>query len=151
MLCRRSAAAPRAWELVDTWIAAERVRHLFVLRSHLLPPALCLELVDLASRADFDVWFIVRGRENGQVPAVADTGHHRWKQASFVERWAGVRRDDRPPSENAGFPEVPGDDFLTFRSSCRDLLDPASFERVDGVFCGALSATAAWLGGWQGR
>jgi hypothetical protein len=141
----------RAWDLVDTWIAAERVRALFVLRAHLLAPALCQELVDLAKRAGLDLWLVGQGGCAGLMPAGADTPHRLWDPASFVERWADIERSEHLPDGHSGFPEVPGDEFVTFRASCRDLLDPASFERVDRVFCEAMATTLTWLRGWQGR
>lgn len=43
-------ARTRAWELVEIWMAAERVRHLFVLRGHLLAAGRWRELLEPARR-----------------------------------------------------------------------------------------------------
>jgi hypothetical protein len=43
------------------------------------------------------------------------------------------------------FPAVPADDFTVFRSSCRRLLDPASFALVDQLYCASMDQTNTWL------
>lgn len=128
----------RAWELVETWFEAEQVRHLFVLRSARVDPALLRRLTDLSCRQGAEVWHI---------GATTGPGHlgRRWSTPAVLRHWARALDGDSPAAEEAEFPEVPDEDFLTFRWSCRSVLDPASFEWVDRTYCESMDTTREWL------
>ena len=136
---RFERATKQAWQLVDIWFQAEQVRDLFVLRAARLDPALLRSLTDLAIGHGAAVWHI--GGPGG--------GHRhdvrRWNKATFRHHWMEVVAVAGSTEEGADFPEVPDDDFLTFRWSCRRLLDSQSFERVDRAFCESMDITGEWL------
>jgi hypothetical protein len=140
---RFERAQRRAWELVDVWFQAERIRHLFVLRAHRLAVPLCEMLVDLARRCRVDAWLIF-GPSTGRAHLPEQLPFRRWSQASFLARW-DTTNDGQAKTQSEQFPELPADDFLTFRSACRRVLDTADVERLDGVFCAAMDDTAGWL------
>lgn len=131
-------AGSRAWPLVQVWFQAEEVRHLFVLRAARLGLPLLNKIVDAGGQMGLAVWLI--GAHKGLLGVDAS----RWDTQAFGERWAASVSSSREVDEG-GFPEVPDDDFVTFRSTCRRLLDPLSFERVDRVFCQSMDSTARGL------
>lgn len=141
---RFERARKRAWHLVDVWIEAERIHHLFVLRAHLLARPLCEMLVDLAHRCRFELW-LVSGPSTRRPQLVDHLQLRRWSQVHFLARWETTTRADRMGISARGFPELPADDFLTFRSTCRRLLESGEFQRVDAVYYAAMVETAAWL------
>jgi hypothetical protein len=141
---RFGRAQRRAWELVDVWIQAEGIRHLFMLRAHRLAVPLCEMLVDLARRCRVDAWLIF-GPSTGRAQLPEQLPFRRWSQASFLARWDTTANGGPGKGQSGEFPELPADDFPTFRSACRRVLDAADFERVDGVFCAAMVHTAGWL------
>ena len=141
---RAERARKQAWHLVEVWYEAERIRHLFVLRAHLLAGPLREELIDFGRRRELEIW-LVGALPHGSVPP----GRRRWQRWSadrFLARWEMPLEDDgREGGHDAGFPEVPSDDFFTFRATCRRLLEPEAFDRVDAQFCASMDDTAAWL------
>lgn len=143
-------ARTRAWELVEIWMAAERVRHLFVLRGHLLAAGRWRELLELARRGGIEAWFVFPGRLPAGVESLLATmSCRRWDPCSFAAHWSDVARDSAAEDEEAEFPEVPAEEFYTFRAACRRLLTPANFERVDRTFCESVRRTSAALEPWK--
>lgn len=133
----------RAWDLVDIWIEAEQVRHLFVLRAHLQPARAWGELVSLGQRAGVEIWMVYAADRASRDRPVNKP--QVWTPAAFAAHWIS---DDHNGDENGtdiGFPEVPTDNFPTFRASCRRLLDGPTFERVDRVYRASMDETTAWL------
>ena len=60
-------------------MAAERVRHLFVLRAHLLGAKRWRELLALAHRAGIEVWFFIhKPPPKGVESLLATTSCRRW-------------------------------------------------------------------------
>ncbi len=143
-------AGPRAWALVDVWTCAEQVQHLFVLRAHTLGPKRWQELLDLGRRRKIHLWFIVHPGVPARTHAcLANVSYRRWDPASFSARWRDIPAADDVVSAAVDLPEVPAEDFVTFRSACRRLLDAAAFERVDRVFCDSMDRTAVDLEPWR--
>jgi hypothetical protein len=139
--------ARRGWELVELWTAAEGTRDLLVLRAHLLHPSQWDRLIRLADRCRAALWLIVheprvRARHAGVLQA---RPHHRQlTMDEFATRWhAPTVVAAQPPADE--FPEVPSADFPTFRAACRQLLDTASFQRVDQLYNQTLRAAREWV------
>jgi hypothetical protein len=148
--CER--AGPRAWSLVNVWIAAERVRHLFVLRAHLLGPNRWQELLELGRRRTVEMWFVVHPSVSARIHECLSTTSYRcWDPASFAALWSNSPANKDRPITGADFAEVPVEDFVTFRSACRRLLNPATFERVDRVFCESMDRTELAVQPWRFR
>ncbi len=135
---RFERATRRAWELVEIWFQAEAVRHLFVLRSAHVKPALLRNITDMGLQHGAEVWHIGAGGGGGDWP------HSRWNPLTFRARWSGAVAEETNEFD-ADFPEIPDDDFLTFRWSCWRLLDAPRFKRVDRCFCEAMDTTDEWL------
>jgi hypothetical protein len=146
---RAERVRSRAWELVDTWIRAEQVSDLFVLRAQLLPPALWDELADLAGGAHLHLWLVAQGPKARTASTLAGIRAERWAPAVFTRWWSQALPVRDATAETDTFPEVPADGFLTFRSSCRQLIDEVAFGRVDREYCHSMQATARWLEEWS--
>lgn len=145
-------AGPRAWSLVDVWITAEHVRHLFDLRAHLLGPKPWQELLELGPRLNVEMWFVVHPRTPAGIHrCLANTAFRRWDPATFTAHWRDSTADDDATSRGSDFLEIPAEDFVTFRSARRRLLDPAAFGRVDAVFCDSMDRTELALDPWRPR
>ena len=143
---------PRAWPLVELWMAAEEVRHLFVLRGHLLHPDRCRELTALGHRSGINIWLIGPPRSRPQQAPQGRRRPHRWTAETFTAHWANTTSTDEPDLDDAAtFPEVPAEDFPTFRATCRRLLDTAGFEQVDHAYRQSMDDTDLWLRPWDPR
>ena len=140
----------RAWELVEVWMRAEGVRHLFVLRAHLLDARRWHELIGLARAGGMETWFVVGGKAPERVEKhLAATAFRHWHRASFEARWRKREPHADCSPEDVELGTLPADDFFTFRSACRRLLDPVSFERVDAIMRDSTTRTSAAIGPWR--
>ncbi len=142
----------RAWQLVDLWMAAEQVAHLFVLRAHLLHPNRWRDLVALGRRRGIDVWLVGASLDAARRRSLEPTEPHRWSPDGFAEHWGPASTAQyRDSNHETPFPDVPAEDFPTFRAACRHLLDAGSFERVDSVYRQCMDDTDEWLRPWKPR
>lgn len=139
----------RAWDLVNIWIEAEQVRHLFVLRAHLQPARAWGELVSLGRRAGVEIWMVCAADRASRDRPVEKP--QVWSPAAFAAHWLRDKDNGDGDGADDGFPEVPTEDFPTFRASCRRLLDSPAFERVDRVYRASMDETTAWLACRQPR
>lgn len=141
----------RVWELAGLWLRAERPAHLVVMGAHRLPVTRWRELAELTAAAETRLWLVC------QYPSLSAA--HRIAAAELtagdrsvggVVAWpVAVAALPRPFAVRVAFPRVPDVGFAVFRSSCRRLLDPAGFARVDEVFCSTLAAARREARGWS--
>lgn len=136
-------ATSRSWQVARTWLQAEGVRHLFVLRASSLDESSIARLVDATRRCQTELWLIGADLRPYSMA-------RRWRQRTFTERWAEVG-PTMAVTGNGHFPEVPDADFLTFRAACRRALSSGDFELIDRVFCAGMDETTAWLAPQEGR
>lgn len=134
-----------AWELSEVWMVAEDVVDLFVLRAHALPLQLLHALGEMSRRNGIETWLIDSSRDAGA--GVLDRMRAaRWSPTRFRTRWESARNSaDRLPRDQTPYPELPSDGFLTFRATCRRLLVPGDFDRVDALYRESMATTIAWL------
>ena len=142
---------PRAWPLVELWMAAEEVRHLFVLRAHLLHPDRWRELTALGYRRGINIWLIGPPLSRRRGAPQGRRRPHRWTAEAFAAHWANTKTDEPDGDDSTTFPEVPAEDFPTFRAACRRLLDNAGFEQVDHAYRQSMDDTDVWLRPWDPR
>jgi hypothetical protein len=146
---RAERAHRRSWQLARTWLLAERIEHLFVLRANLLSSRHWQALLDLTSACNLRLWLVVhRADPHADQQLLGSTDHQRLSLAAFVHRWQ--QPVEHAPSKAEGipverFPTVPADDFTVFRAACRRLLNPASFALVDQLYCASMDQTNTWL------
>lgn len=123
----------RGWELAGLWLRAEQVRHLVVLRAHLLAPSRWRELAELTAAAGTRLWLVVHqgGLGTGHRAALEETG----AGLAPVRPWrVALSLLPTPPAPPHALPEVPDVEFPLFRTAAQRLLDPAGFARVDAVY-----------------
>lgn len=139
--------ADRLWPRVTTWLLAEDVGELIVLRGHLLPADSVMQLLG-AMRRGMQLTLFVHA---SMVPptlrqAFADADVA--VQCVDVDRYAmGLPSfvDPREPPARTSLPVLPRDDFLFFPSACAEVLDDKVLDRVCEVIAAARRATDRWL------
>ncbi len=138
------------WSFAIAWAKAMEVKHIVVVRAHLLQPNMVDELVDLAVQLSARIIFVAQPTEC-----------NRELNAGFRRRCHMRNDPDRalvdllPPTElhrtpaestnqSITFPDLPAVDFTTFRAVCRDQLEPMVFHQVDEQYrAGATRAVSA--------
>lgn len=141
------------WLRAQLWLEVSGVKDLFVTRAHLLPPWMLGELALLAIRADTRLWLVAQVSELNQSrnKFFATWPFERLRWSDFATRWAPptTPQKARPKTQRRSradlLPDVPIDDFTTFRASCRDLLSDEAFAAVDAEFLAGLDASCAYL------
>jgi hypothetical protein len=149
-------AQRRSWPLVRIWLDAEPIRHLFVLRAHMLTGRQWQALINLGHPGDLNLWLIIhQPRLHADQERILDrTVHRHITLDAFLHRWNDPEGPSHPSAQTAPgteFPAVPADDFPVFRATCRRRLDTASFALVDQVYCASMDQTSDWLTQQLGR
>ncbi|MGI8803155.1 MAG: hypothetical protein ACR2KV_13455 [Solirubrobacteraceae bacterium] len=140
----------------EIWLHAEQIHDLFVLRAHLLDDETLYELLDTCDQAVVTPWLIIAGDEPpaammallkqvlvDPIGGTRDATYVRsFKQAAADEQLQPVRRT---PPRHATWPELPDDEFWTFRSACDELLGDADFARVDAELLTGRMAGLEWI------
>lgn len=139
--------ADRLWERVTTWLLAENIAELIVIRAHLLPPDTVRQLVRAAAQAVHLTLFM----HASDVPAtlgeaLTDVIVHQVELDRYARRIPASTVTHAPTSLEP-LPVLPRDDFLFFQQACADVLAADAFERVWEVIAAARSATDRWLSG----
>lgn len=125
------------WPAVGLWLEAERVRHLLILRSHLLTPDLSNRLIWLAEALHIDLWLI------------AGTGHppdginpRACRVSTFEEQQTINPAPTRPPTPSSrSWPSLPDEEYFSFRVAAHVLLDEHDHRRIDAeLFVGRMIA-----------
>lgn len=127
------------WSLVPVWFQANDVADLIVLDTQLLPLDVLRELLELACLIDVHLWLVVSPPLSDELVALLEAWPTRVSsKAAFWTHWSDRRRvdddEDPRPARGERFPSVPATDFPTFRSDCRNVLDPDEFEIVDALY-----------------
>jgi hypothetical protein len=126
----REKQSRRAWVLATVWLQAERTRHVVVVDADRLPPSAWLAMTAFAQTTAAHVWFIASTQPPSPGQSKAAGTPPRVALADFL---AALPVAARPEPVRLEGP-LPGDDFLTFRASCRELLPMERFGVVDRVY-----------------
>jgi len=140
-----------AWPLVETWLRADQVRDVYLLRAHLLDHDAILRLLQSCYAARTATWLILAG---AQPPpgllafledVLYDVGNHGIH--SRVRTFTQTAADEtKPPTRDHAqvvgpWPRLPDDEFWTFRSTSDELLSDPDFQRIDAeLFTGRMIA-----------
>lgn len=140
----------RAWELAIIWLRAEDIKHLVILRAHLLGPQRWSDLIELSTQTDIKVWLVVHGPRprvpDRSVLAQCATPVPRWTWEIGRDDLEAYRELSAPHQlDQASFPLVPDVDFPLFRSAARKILTQKEFEVFDQAYCAAFDAAAEEL------
>ncbi len=148
----------RLWDWARAWTAGEQIQDLIVTRAQNISLREWNYLVELAVFSGARLWLISQGgslRRTQRDMVDKEWPFRRMSAEDFLGQWAGAsRKADAVELEasattplDAGLPELPGDDFTTFRAACRDLLSADDFERVDELLADHRADTHRWLTG----
>lgn len=143
--------AQENWERTAVWLAAHDIRELFVSRAHLLDGARWERLLELAAQCGLSLWLIAQATalSRTQREAVRDWPIQTVAHEDFTRRFSArpsvKRTRRRPVAAGTAFPEVPLEDFTSFRSACAQLLDDEDFAVVETAFWHAHDATRTLL------
>ncbi len=128
------------WEVLHAWLLAHRVHTLVVLDAQWLPPLLVGDLAGLVATCSTDVWLVAHHPvSDAYLEALAGWPHRSTPGTELVKV---VSRSTAPPKvpRAAAFPDVPADNWPTFRHACATTLSTDEFDRVDVRFRAAVSA-----------
>jgi integrase len=146
--------ATEMWQRACLWMEVGGLEDVYVSRAHLLPLWLLEEVARLAFRANARLWLIFQTaaltRPHERFVANWPFTELQWPE--FAKRWSNpipTGRQQNPVDsiepQAERLPEVPLDDFTSFRASCRKLLDPPGFASVDAEFLSTFERTRAYL------
>lgn len=139
--------AEALWPRVTTWLLADNVPQLIVLRAHLLPADSIAQLL-AAMRRRIELTLFVHA---ATVPPAL---HQALVDADVIieqvdlGRHAPATQTSPKPSDRpvqTRLPVLPRDDFLFFLQACAETLDGDAFNRVCDVIAAARRATDQWL------
>ena len=139
--------ADRLWPRVTTWLLADQVGELIVLRAHLLPGESLAQLLAAVQRGTRLTLFVhAAAAPSALQEALDDAG-------AYVEHVDVDRYEaDLPESAHAPqaptrarLPTLPRDEFLYFTQACADILEREDFNRVCDVIAAARRTTDRWL------
>lgn len=134
-------------DLAGLWLAAERIRRLYVLRAHLLDRAAVQQILSIADASGIDTWLVAASSQpthaiSGAIAAaVSDDIDVR----DFPE--LKLKRGPRPPvaAPARPWPPVPEAEFWFFRAQSRSLLSDDDFTRIDAELLTGQLAAQEWI------
>lgn len=141
------------WLRAELWLQVSGVTNVFVSRAHLIPPWMLSELASLAIRAGVELWLICQttALNRGRQEFFASWPFEQMSWDEFVERVPAQAPGEPPtvplprPHPAALLPEVPINDFTSFRAACRQLLSADDFAAVDAEFLIGVEQTKQFL------
>lgn len=140
------------WPLVKVWLAAERIRHVFVLRAHLLADDALEQLLAACDAASAAPWLIVAAPAppNEMIAVLERVLFNPWGESDLQscirsfhqtvneEGVPPLARREQPPQP---WPLLPDNEFWSFRLACDAMLGETDFARVDAeMFVGRMIA-----------
>lgn len=133
------------WRFLRAWVESHRLDRVVIGGIEQLRPKELRNLIDHLAQTPADVWLWT-------VPALSNAHIRDFDQLTtrvewddFVARFPPLPppSTDPEPEAAAAYPQVPVEEFTTFRAACRDLLSPPDFERVDADYRAAYAAASA--------
>ena len=138
----------RLWARVTTWLRADQVREVIVLRAHLLPDESITQLLTAVQRqARLTLLVHAATVPPPMKQALANAGAY--VEHIGLDRYEADLRhwplDPPTPLARSCLPTLPRDEFLYFTQACADGLDGEDFNRVCDIVAAARRATDHWL------
>ena len=124
------------WEVLHAWLLAHRTAHLVLLDAQWLPLALIADLAGLVASCGVNVWLVAHHPvEQPYLDALDKWPHKSEKGGGLVEVLKSSMGNHLTSKVvKAPFPDVPTDNWPTFRFACAQALSPGDFEVVDVAF-----------------
>lgn len=139
------------WSRIHAWLIGGAIRHLIVARVHLIDARRLEPLLDLALACDTELWLVAQHKPLSaeMTGLIGDWPFEELDIAEFQSRWlaaeAPKRRNQNASCSKPRFPRVPLDEFVLFRSSCRELLSNEEFKAVDRTFQETAASVLKWI------
>lgn len=133
------------WRFLRAWVEAHRLYRVVIAGVEQLRPKELRILIDNLDRTPADVWlWTVPALSNTHIRAFTELAtRFEWDDFVTVFPPAPAGDTNAEPAAPAPYPQVPVEEFTTFRAACRDLLPPPDFERVDTDYRAAHAAATA--------
>lgn len=133
------------WRFLRAWVEAHRLERVVIAGVEQLRPKELRILIDNLDQTPADVWLWT-------VPALSNAHIRAFDELATRVEWTDFVASFRPLSPAspdpgapapAPYPQVPVEEFTTFRAACRDLLTRGDFDRVDADYRAAHAAASA--------
>jgi hypothetical protein len=142
--------ADRLWARVTTWLRADQVGELIVLRAHLLPYESIMQLLT-AAQHEARLTLLVHAATAPPPLEHALANAEAYVEHVDIDRYEADLRHWplQPPAPPARprLPTLPRDEFLYFTQACADVLDGEDFNRVCDIVAASRRTTDHWLDG----
>jgi len=141
--------AQRAMDRATVWMAAYHTSDIVISRAHLLSRPYLGRLFEMACALDARLWLVAQtgALRRGFKATLQDWGARTASleelESAIAQTGASNPADPAPAPALSSFPAVPSDEFVTFRTACRDLLSPDEFAVADSAFLHGHQAAAA--------
>jgi hypothetical protein len=140
--------ADHLWARVTTWLRADQVGEVIVLRAHLLPYASITQLLTAVQR-EARLTLLVHAATVPPALRQALADAEAYVEHVDLDRYEEDLRhwplEPPEPSARPRLPTLPRDDFLHFTQACADVLDGEDFNRVCDIVAATRRATDRWL------
>ena len=129
----------RDLEHCTAWLHALDVKDLVLVDAQWLHPTLLATAIEIATSANVDLWLVCQQPvEPSWDTTIAAWPHHAAQQSDLTAKFP--TETDTFDGDGRLFPRVVDAPWVTFRSTCRDLLPEDDFRTVDRRFVEALDA-----------
>lgn len=131
------------WEVLHAWLLAQPIRAVVLLDAQWLRPSLVPDVAGLVATCGIDLWLVAHRPVGEAYEDALNAWPHRPARAADLVRLVrpGTSAPTTPPP--APFPEVPSDNWPTFRHACAQSLSAEDFIVVDTLFRASLRAAEA--------
>jgi hypothetical protein len=144
---QRVAGDRPAWLAVKSWITADDIRRVIVLRAHRLPREGWAELIELWRATGVQLVLVCHATTEHDAARRLPAGIvlRRIERVTQVTRPPrGRRRPGAEPVAVQPLPPVPDTDVVSFRAEAYRRMSPAEFARVDAIYREGMTAACRW-------
>lgn len=150
----RISGGDAVWHALASWLIADQITHLVVLRAHRLRAPQRARLLQLRWLTGVHLVLVWHARPGDLATALdlAGIAHRVSADLTGLLEVLKPRRRHRPwlVTDHGDLPTVPWVDFAEFRSAAAAGLDHPQFRRVDAVYVHSVHAVCRALAGYEG-
>lgn len=126
------------WELLHAWLAAHDITDVVMLDAQWLSRDLLDDLAGLVATCGVNVWLVAHHPASDRyIDDLARWPHRTDNGTALVDVLKTKARLDADPLDTTTFPQIPTDNWPTFRHAARQALTADEFAIVDRVFVDA--------------
>lgn len=133
------------WEVLAAWLLAHGVEHIVLVDAQWLRRSMLEDVIDLAAVTGATLWLVAQYPLEDQYEEAV--GYWPIEPATPMDlaTMLEATRSEVQPATEPDFPEVPSDNFVSFRSQARRQLDEDAFALVDERYRSAFGAAVEWF------